>query len=335
MSSHPKIAILGAGAMGGLIGGLMQRAGYPITYIARGATLQGLREQGITLVTEGDRWHGPAHATDNMQEAGTQDILILCTKAHQLQGALPQIEALMHEGTIVVPAINGLPWWYFQKQGGEFDGRTLEALDPGGKLAQAIAPERIIGCVNYLAGHISGPGEITYVPSIRGHIALGELDGAQGERLAMVGKAFEDAGFAPRLTDDIRQTVWHKLWGNIAFNPIGALTHGTIDQLAEGYYDIDLLSAVMNETRFIADKLGIAMNQTIKSRVDAAAKMRGHKTSMQMDIEAGRRTEIEAIVGAVRGIAKWMEVDTPYLNTLYSLVKLKERFYMAAGSGQA
>lgn len=321
--------------MGALIGGRMQRAGHAVTFIARGAQLDGLRTHGLTLKTEGEHWHAPVRATGDMEEAGLQDVIILCTKAHQLQGAIAQLQALMHADTVVVPAINGLPWWYFQKQGGEFEGRTLECLDPGGLLAQAVAPERIVGCVNYLAGHISAPGEVTYVPSIRRHIALGELDGTRSERLQAIGALFDNAGFEPVLTDDIRQSVWHKLWGNIAFNPIGALTHGTIDQLAEGYHDIDLLSAVMNETRFIADKLGVAMNQTIKSRVDAAAKMRGHKTSMQMDIEAGRRTEVEAIVGAVRDIAKWMEVDTPYLNTLYSLVKLKERFYMASGSSQA
>ncbi len=330
-----NICILGAGAMGCLIGGSIQRAGYNVTYIARGAQLASLREHGLTLETTDDQWHDSVRATDNAADAGPQDLIIVCTKTHQLQSALPLLRGLMHGDSIVLPAINGLPWWYFQNHGGPFDGRTLEGLDPGSVLAKELPTARLIGCVNYLAGHISGPGSISYVPGLKRRIAIGELDGTMSERLAAVGAIFDAAGFEPIVTDDIRQSVWHKLWGNIAFNPLGALTHGTIDQLAEGYRDIDLLSAVMNEARFIADKLGVSMNQTIKSRIDAAAKMRGHRTSMQMDMEAHRPTEIEAIVGAVREIGKWMEVDTPFLNTVYSLVKLKERFYLASGAGQS
>ncbi len=325
-----KICILGAGAMGCLMGGLIQRAGYDVTYIARGSQLQALRSRGLTLTTAGDQWRGEVHATDRAEEAGPQDAVIISTKAHQLPGVLPQLPPLLHANTVIVPAVNGVPWWYFQKEGGPYDGRRLDGLDPEGKLTAQIAPERIIGCVNYLAGHISNPGEVRYVPDIERRIVLGELDGQMTPRLQALATAFEKAGFAPKSSDNIRQIVWHKLWGNIAFNPIGALTHGTIDQVAEGYQDIDLLSAVMNEARFIADKLGIELGQTIKSRVEAAAKMRGHKTSMQQDIESGRATEIEAIVGAVREIGKWMEVDTPHLNALYSLVKLKERFFIEA-----
>lgn len=320
--------------MGGLIGGLVQRAGYPVTFIARGAQLDALRQHGLTLTTEGDQWHGPVRATDNPAEAGAHDIIILCTKAHQLPQAAAMLAPLMHEHTVVLPAVNGIPWWYFQNHGGPFDGRRLEALDPGGAIAAAIPAQRIIGCVNYLAGRVEVPGHISYVPEVKRRIVIGELDGAISPRLEAVGAVLNAAGFEPGLVPDIRQSVWHKLWGNIAFNPIGALTHGTIDQLAEGYHDIDLVSAVMNEARFIADRLGVGLHQTISSRVAAAARMRGHKTSMQLDMEAQRRTEIEAIVGAARDIAKWMEVDTPFLNTIYSLVKLKEHFYLSAGSGQ-
>lgn len=335
MKSDPSIAILGAGAMGCLIGGLMQRAGYRVTFLARGRQLADLQQHGLTLETEGDHWHAAVRATGDAAEAGAHDLVITCTKAHQLPAAIPALKALMHADTAVLPAVNGLPWWYFQQQGGEFAGRTLEGLDPESKLAQAIPSTHLIGCVNYLAGHVRAPGTIHYVPELKRRIVIGELTNTITPRLEAIGKIFTDAGLEAVLTEDIRQSVWHKLWGNIAFNPIGALTHGTIDQLAEGYHDIDLISAVMNETRFIADKLGIAMNQTIKSRVAAAARMRGHKTSMQLDMEAGRPTEIEAIVGAVRDIAKWMEVDTPHLNVIYSLVKLKEQFYMESGAGQA
>ena len=213
----------------------------------------------------------------------------------------------------------------------------MRSLDPEGTLAAAIDTKRIIGCVNYLAGTITQPGHVHYVREIARRVAIGELDGSTTPRLQRLAAAFTDAGFEPTVSNDIRQTIWHKLWGNIAFNPISALTHGTIDQIAEGYRDIDLVTAVMNEARNIADKLGISLNQTTKSRVDAAAKMRGHKTSMLTDIEHGRPTEIDAIVGAVREIALWMEEGTPHLNTLYSMVKLKEQFYKpsVATSGHA
>lgn len=330
-----RITILGAGAMGCLIGGLLQRGGAQVRYIARGAHLAALRTHGLTLEAEGDRWHTAVDATDDAKSIGPQDAVIITTKAHQIPSVLPLLKPLMHEGTMVVPAINGLPWWYFQRHGGPFDGRRLEGLDPGGAIAAAIPSQQIIGCVNYLAGHISGPGTVHYVPDLKRRIVLGELDGSMSERLKALGDVFDKGGFEPRLVDTIRQSVWHKLWGNIAFNPIGALTHATIDALAQDYQDIDLLSVVMNEARFVADKLGVPLNQTTQSRIAAAAHMRGHRTSMQLDMEAGRPTEIEAIVGAVREIAKWTEVDTPHLNTIYSLVRLKEHFAMRRSDANA
>jgi len=261
----------------------------------------------------------------------------MATKAFHLSAAAAHLPPLLGEETVVVPAINGVPWWYFENHGGEFDGRTLRNLDPDGKLAAAIETRRIIGCVNYLAGTMVEPAHVHYVPEIERRLAIGELDGQITPRLNRFAAALGDAGFAPVVSNEIRQNIWHKLWGNIAFNPISALTHGTIDEIAQGYRDIDLVTAVMNEARHIADKLGIVLTQTTKSRVEAAAKMRGHKTSMLIDIEQGRPTEIEAIVGAVREIALWMEEGTPHLNALYSMVKLKERFYkpMPATSGHA
>lgn len=331
-----KMTIIGAGAMGCLIGGRLARGGAQVSFLARGAQLVALRTHGLTLASAQDEWHGTIPATDDATSLGVQDAVILCTKAYQLPGAAQYLPALLGEETLVVPAVNGVPWWYFEQHGGEFDGKRLTNLDPDGVLTRAIGTRRIIGCVNYLAGTVTSPGHVHYVHELERRIVLGELDGRITPRLERLGAAFAAGGFAPVLTEDIRQSIWHKLWGNIAFNPISALTHGTIDQIAEGYHDIDLVTAVMNEARNIADKLGIALAQTTKSRVEAAAKMRGHKTSMLTDIEQGRPTEIEAIVGAVREIGRWMEENTPHLNTLYSLVKLKERFYSpsVATSGQ-
>ena len=322
-----KFTIIGAGAMGCLIGGKLQQAGHAVSFIARGAQLEALRQQGLTLMSEGSHWHNAVQATDDARQLGVQDAVILATKAFHLPAACAHLTPLLNEATMVVPAINGVPWWYFEQQQGPFQGRRLNSLDPDGTLASVIEPTCIIGCVNYLAGTLNAPGHVHYVPEIARRLAIGELNGRLTRRLTRLAEAFADAGFEPVVSDDIRQNIWHKLWGNIAFNPISALTHGTIDQIAQGYHDIDLVTAVMNEARNVADKLGVALSQTTQSRVEAAAKMRGHKTSMLTDIEQGRPTEIDAIVGAVREIARWMEVGTPYLNALYSMVKLKERFY--------
>lgn len=324
----PTITIIGAGAMGSLIGGMLARAGYVVSFIARGGQLAAFKANGLTLESSaGESFNVSVAATDDASTLPKQDVIILATKANQLAAASAHIAPLLHDQTIIVPAINGIPWWYFTKHTGPYAGRSLANLDPDDVLARNIDSARIIGCVNYLAGTVTAPGHVHYVPEIERRLAIGEIDGQMTPRLKMLADAFTAAGFAPVVSDDIRQNIWHKLWGNIAFNPISALTHGTIDQIAEGYYDIDLVMAAMNEARNIADKLGVSLNQTTRSRVEAAAKMRGHKTSMLIDIEQGRPTEIEAIVGAVREIGKWMEENTPHLNALYSLVKLKERFY--------
>ncbi len=331
-----KLCIIGAGAMGCQIGGLVQRGGHEVTYIARGRQLEALNAKGLTLTTTDDRWHGKVRAVATPQEVGAVDAVMLCTKSHQLPEIAEMVPPLLGADTIVVPTVNGLPWWYFYKQGGQYDGRVPTCLDPDGLLAKHIPLERIVGCVNYLAGTLTAPGEVHYVTEIQRRLHIGEPNGQITPRLQMLAAGLTDAGFAPTVTETIRTSVWHKLWGNIAFNPISALTHGTIDEIALVYRDIDLVSAVMNEARFIADKLGVELTQTTKSRVEAASKMKGHKTSMLQDIEAGRATEIEAIVGVVREISRWLEVGTPYLNALYSLVKLKEIFYLrAAGSSQA
>jgi len=323
-----KIAIFGAGAMGSLMGGRMVKAGYDVCFIGRGEHLRAMQTEGLTLHSAaGEREQLHVRAVTASEEAGAHDAVIVCTKAHQLEAAALEIAPLLHDNTMIVPAVNGLPWWYFFSEGGKYDGRTLPLLDPNGTIAAHMPAARLIGCVNYLAGHIARPGVVEYVPELARRIALGEITGEATPRLEALGKVFADGGFDPKISPEIRTIIWHKLWGNIAFNPLGALTHGTMDQLAEGYRDHDLLMAVMNEARFIADRLGIEFGQTLTSRIEAAARMRGHKTSMLQDILAGKPTEIDAIVGVVRDIGGWMQVDTPYLNVLYSLVRLKELFY--------
>jgi 2-dehydropantoate 2-reductase len=327
-----KIAIYGAGAMGCLIGGLVARAGCDVTFIARGAQREALAKNGLTLITGSERWNGRVSVFDNPKDAGVFDVVMLTTKAHQLSAIADTLTPLLHSDTIIMPSVNGVPWWYFQKHGGPFDGRSLKTVDPDGKLAKHIDSDRIVGSVNYLAGALKEPGVVEYMPKYQ--FIIGELTNQITPRLERLGKIFKDAGLEVQVTDTIRTSVWHKVWGNSAFNPIGALTHGTMAELAKGYHDLDLVLSVMNETRIVSEALDIAIPQTPKARVEMASKIGYHKTSMQQDIEAGRPTEIDAIIGAVREIGLWVEMPTPYLNALYSLVKMKEQFYRPAGDGQ-
>jgi len=327
-----KIAIYGAGAMGCLIGGLCARAGNDVTFIARGKQREVLAKKGLTLITGNDTWHGAVKAFENPKDAGTFDIVILTTKAYQLPDIADKLAPLLDGDTMIMPCVNGVPWWYFQNHGGTFDGRTLRTVDPDGTLAQHIETHRIIGSVNYLAGTLTEPGVVHYVPQYQ--FAIGELTGEITPRVELLGKVLADAGLQVKVSENIREPIWHKVWGNSAFNPIGALTHGRMDELAKGYHDLDLVLSVMNETRIVSEALDIAIPQTPKARVEMASRMGNHKTSMQQDIEAGRRTEIDAIVGAIREIGLWIEMPTPYLNALYSLVKMKEIFYRPEGTGQ-
>jgi 2-dehydropantoate 2-reductase len=326
-----KLCVYGAGAMGSLIGGLVARAGFDVTFIARGQQLEALRKSGLTLITGNERWQGKVKAFDNSQEAGTCDLLLLTTKAYQLPEIASKIAPLLHKDTCIMPCVNGVPWWYFQRHGGPFDGRTLKTVDPQGLLAQHIAPERIIGSVNYLAGTLTQPGVVEYMPKYQ--FAIGELTRDVTPRVQQIGAMFQKAGLEVKITDHIREVIWHKVWGNSAFNPIGALTHGTMAELAKHYHDLDLVLSVMNETRIVSEALDIAIPQTPKARVEMASQIGYHKTSMQQDIEAGRPTEIDAIIGTIREIALWLEMPTPYLNALYSLVKMKEQFYRPEGAG--
>lgn len=328
-----KLCIYGAGAMGCLIGGLCARAGYDVTFIARGENLAALKREGLTLLTGEERWHGKVKAFAAPEEAGSFDVVMLTTKAHQLPVIAPHLAPLLHDDTIIVPCVNGVPWWYFQNHGGPFEGRTLKSVDPEGTLTNHIDAARIIGSVNYLAGTLVAPAMVQYTPQYM--FTIGELTGALTPRLEALATMLRAAGLELNVTDRIRETIWHKVWGNSAFNPIGALTHGTMEALAKDYHDLDLVISVMNETRIVSEALDIAIPQTPKARIEMASRMGRHKTSMQQDIEAGRQTEIDAIIGAVREIGLWVEMPTPYLNALYSLVKMKEQFYRPEGSGQA
>lgn len=323
-----SVCIVGAGAIGSLIGGKLAQSGQRVQFVARGPQLQALTHKGLLLRNErGEEATVDVQACDDPAQIGPQDAVFLCTKSHQLPEAVERIAPLLHKETVILPVVNGIPWWYCQGLEGPFCGRSFKSLDPEGKLAKHVAPERIIGTANYLAATRVAPGVVHYLSELERTLVIGEPSGAETDRLDAVRNLLAQAGMRPEVTPRIRDAIWHKLWGNIAFNPVSALTHATMDAIAEGYQDMDLIMAIMHEARLIAEKVGAELEGSARTRIAAAAKIRGHKTSMLQDIEAGRKTEIEAIVGAVREMGLWMEESTPHLNSLYSLVKQKERFY--------
>ena len=323
--------------MGCLIGGKLQAAGYEVAYLARGAQCDALRSDGLTLETEGECWHAPVTAPRDLQEIGVADVVLLTTKSYQLPQAATMLAPLIHPHSVIIPLTNGIPWWYFFDHSENHNNRRLVSLDPDGVLERLVPLPQVIGGVNYLAGTLVAPGHVRYVNELKGRIALGERDGTLSARLAAVSDALDAAGFATRRSENIRQVIWHKLWGNSVFNPVSALTHATQDGiakgvvLADGTQDIRMLVTLMEEVRTVAQALGITLDQAVESRIAAAAKMKGHRTSMEVDIRQGKPTEIEAILGVVREIADWYNVPTPRLDTLYGLLKMKEQAQAAAG----
>jgi 2-dehydropantoate 2-reductase len=316
-----KICVVGAGAIGGLVGGRMAQAGHEVTLIARGAHLKKIREQGLRLIDpEGASSVAQvAYATDKLTEAGTQDVVILALKAHQLAPVVDDLRALCHAGTVYVPMQNGIPFWYFRRHGGPHEGRTVDAVDPGGELARKIAPERIVGCVVYPAAEIIEPGVIRHVEGTR--FPLGELDGQSTERVISLAVAFEQAGFKAPVLTDIRSEIWLKLWGNLSFNPISALTHSTLGEICRYGPARELARCMMLEAQSVGERLGVHFRVPIDKRIAGAEKVGEHKTSMLQDVECGKEPEIDALVGALLEIARLTDIPTPYTQSVYALTK--------------
>lgn len=328
-----KIAVIGAGAIGGLVGARLALAGEDVTFIVRGANLEAIRTRGIRLI-EADgqiRVAAQVKATDNYDEAGAQDIVVLAMKAHQVDDVAVRVGKLLGPETVVVTMQNGIPFWYFHRHGGEFDGRTVGSVDAGGQLARLISPERILGCVVYPAAELMSPGVIRHIEGNR--FPLGELDGSSSERIAKVSACFEHAGFKSPVLEDIRAEIWLKLWGNLSFNPISALAHSTLVDICQHPLARDLAANMMREAEAVAAKLGIAFRVTLDRRIAGAEKIGKHKTSMLQDVEAGRGPEIDALVGSVIELARMTGTPTPHIDSAYALVKLLEQTMTEARGG--
>ncbi len=319
-----NICIFGAGSIGGYLGARLAHAGEQVTLIARGANLAAIRDHGLTLIeTDGTTlMTRPALATDDPSVAGAHDVVIVAVKAHQLPAVAPMLRPLFHDETIVVPAQNGIPWWYFQRHGGPFEGRRIESVDPDGVIAAHIETERIIGCVVYPATELEAPGVVRHIEGDR--FTLGELDGLRSERVQRLSQVLARAGLKAPVRPRIRTDIWIKLWGNLAFNPVSALTRATLIDICRHPQARALIVAMMEEGQAVAERLGITFGITIDQRIAGAEQVGAHKTSMLQDIEAGRATEVDALVGAVAELGRLVEVPTPHIDAIYAAVKLLE-----------
>jgi 2-dehydropantoate 2-reductase len=317
-----KICVVGAGAIGGLMGAKLALAGEDVTLIARGAHLDAIRQNGLKLIEEDGSEHVARNvkATNRLSEAGVQDIVILALKAHQVEPVATELPALFGPDTIVVTTQNGIPWWYFQKHGGEFEGRRVETVDPNGTLMASVEVERILGCVVFPAAEITSPGVVRLIEGNR--FPVGELDGSESERVKRVAALFTKAGFKSPVLKNVRGEIWLKLWGNLSFNPISALTHSTLVDICQFPLTRQLAANMMTEAQTIANKLGIQFRVSLEKRIAGAENVGKHKTSMLQDIEIGRAIEIDALVGAVVELGRFTQTPTPHIDAVYACVKL-------------
>ncbi len=317
-----KVAIVGVGAIGGYVGTRLALAGEDVTFIARGEKLEALQSRGICLkLADGsEEVVREVRATSNYAEVGPQDVVILAMKAHQVASVATDVPKLFGPDTMVVPMQNGIPYWYFHGHLGKLAGTRIESVDPDGTIGAHIPPERVIGCVVYPATELLAPGVIKHVEGNR--FPVGEPDGTTTERVSRLSECLTRAELKSPVLADIRSEIWLKLWGNMTFNPMSALTRATLAGICQYPRTRALAAAMMVEAQTVAHKLGITFRVPLEKRIAGAEKVGHHKTSMLQDIEAGRPLEIDALLGAVIELARLTDTPTPHLDTVYSLTKL-------------
>jgi 2-dehydropantoate 2-reductase len=316
-----KICVVGAGAIGGLLAAKLQHAGEDVSVIARRAHLDAIKANGLKLIEEGgNEIVARVKATDKIGEAGPQDLVILGMKAHQLEAVVVDLKQLYGPETMVLTAQNGIPWWYFHKTGGEYEGRRLTSVDPTGAIAKNLPIERVIACIVYPAAEIIEPGVIKHIEGNR--FSLAEIDNFETPRIKEVSETLKKAGFRSPVVSDIRAELWTKLWGNLSFNPISALTHATLEDLCRYPLTRELVAEMMREAQAIGEALGIRFRIPIEKRIAGGEAVGPHKTSMLQDIEAGRAVEADALIGSVIELGRITGIATPHLDSVYALVKL-------------
>jgi 2-dehydropantoate 2-reductase len=315
-----KIVIAGAGAIGGYIGARLARAGADVVLFARGPHLRAMETHGLRVQSaEGDFEVRP-QVTGDLNSIGAADVVFLGVKAHGLTALAPSLPPLFGPDTVVVSTQNGIPWWYFQGLGGEFEGWRLECIDPGGVIAAAIEPKRVVGSLAYFATDVVEPGVIRHNEGNR--ISFGEPDGLRSDRVRRIAEALIGAGFRCPISTRFRHEIWVKLLGNISFNPVSALTRGTLEEMVRQPDTARLIRDVMTEAEAVANRLGIEIPISIEQRMAGGEKAGAHKTSMLQDLEAGRPMEIEAIAGATLELGERLGVPMPATRAVYACVKL-------------
>ena len=316
-----KVCVVGAGAIGGYMAVRIAQAGHDVSVIARGPHLAAIRERGLKLI-EADQEFVATNltATDNIRDLGPQDVVLLALKAHQIEVVVDDLSALIGANTVLVTLQNGIPWWYFQKLESPYAGRVVKTVDPNGVLFNKIDPDRIIGCIAYPAATIAEPGVIKHVEGNR--FPVGELDGSESARVNKVSGLFTEAGFKARVLADIRSEIWLKLWGNLTFNPISAVTHATLVDICQFPLTHALAATMMTEAQTIGERLGAGFRVPMERRIAGAESVGKHKTSMLQDVEVGKPLEIDGMLGVVVELAEVTDVDVPTLRALYACVSL-------------
>jgi 2-dehydropantoate 2-reductase len=315
-----RIVIAGAGAIGGYIGARLAKSGADVVLFARGPHLRAMRERGLRVLSPDGDFDVRPEVTGDLNAIGRADVIFLGVKAHGLTTLAPQLKPLFGSDTAIVSTQNGIPWWYFQGYGGELEGMRLERVDPGGVIAAAIDPRRVVGSLAYFATDIVEPGVIRHTEGNK--ISFGEPDGTKSERARKIAEPLIAAGFRCPINQRFRHEIWVKLLGNVAFNPISALTGGTLEELVRHPDVSKVVRELMAETEAVARKLNIELPISIDQRMAGAEKVGAHKTSMLQDLEAGRPLELEAIVGAVIELGGRLGVAMPATSTVYACAKM-------------
>lgn len=319
-----KICVFGAGAIGGYMGVKLAQAGADVSLVARGPHLAAMKSNGLKLIEEGvEETVVSVTASDNPADLGEQDYIIVTLKAHSVPPIVDKMTPLIGPNTTIVSGVNGVPWWYFHKIGGAHEGTRLESVDPGNAQWDGFGPDRVLGCVVYPAAEVIEPGVVKHIEGNR--FSLGEPDGSKSERATALSQALSSAGLKAPVRPRLRDEIWVKLWGNLSFNPISALTHATLDVLCTDPGTRAVAKGMMLEAQEIAEALGVKFPIDVERRIDGGAAVGAHRTSMLQDLDQGRPMEIDALVGSVQELGRVVGVPTPTIDTVLALVQLRAR----------
>jgi len=327
------ICVIGAGAIGGLLAAKLANSGEDVSVVARGEHLKAIRERGLVLKEEGRESVARIRAFGRISEAGRPDLIVLGVKAHQLAAIASDVAKILSPSTMVLTPQNGIPWWYFFKTGGPYQGVRLNSVDPGGVIADHSPIESVIACIVYPAAEIEVPGVIRHIEGYR--FPLAEIDGAKSDRVAVLAQVFSKAGFKSPVIGDVRSEIWTKLWGNLAFNPISALTRATLEDICRFAPTRALAAEMMREAQTVGEAFGVRFRISIEKRIAGAEGVGAHKTSMLQDVEQSRAIEIDALLGSVIELGRLANIATPHLDAVYAVAKLLGESLVGTGGRPA